>query len=183
MGFRRPKAMSRFEPKRKLTRLHALFTPPLSPSSNPFPAPVAACVLIARAGFEACKRRAARASRAKGLVLLADAIVVEQAAKALLADDAEALALHDAGAPIDMSQIGYGKGLLAARIAVSEAIWAQRQLEYGEDFIGANSRLNLAKRAYAIAHDMATQYKPYRPTSGPGLSAGPSGRGDSGRSV
>ena len=53
--------------------------------------------------------------------------------------------------PFDPKQIGYGKGVLAARKAAAHARWAQRQLEWGEDFDGANVRLALAKQALASA--------------------------------
>ena len=116
---------------------------------------LAACLLIVWVGFGVLRRRATRKTAGRELVLLADAIAVEHAARALLADGAEALAMRDAVAPFDMEQVGYGKGLLAARIAVGQAIWARRRLEYGEDFTGATICLNLAKRAFAVAEEKA----------------------------
>ena len=58
---------------------------------------------------------------------------MEHQAKALLADAGETLALHDAYVPLDIKQVALGKGLLAARLAASQAHWAQLTLEYGED--------------------------------------------------
>ena len=58
-----------------------------------------------------------------------------------------------------MKQICYGKGILTAKIAVSQAISAQRQLEYGEDFKGASIRLNLSKRAFHLAEGIAKNAK------------------------
>ena len=87
--------------------------------------------------------------------LLADARSVEHLARTLLADCGEDLALHDAVVPFQGSTLGYGKGILATRIAVGEARGAQRAMEYGEDIDVADRRLYLAKRAFVIAEEIA----------------------------
>ena len=121
---------------------------------------VATCVLIVWASFKVNKRRTSRNEAGRELALLADAHAVEHQAQTLLADAGDELALHDAhAAPFDMKQLGYGKGILAAKIAASQARLAIRQLEWGEDFYGARVRLNLAKKAFAIAEDMAERGK------------------------
>ena len=70
---------------------------------------------------------------------------------ALIAECGVDLLLHDALAPCDLDRIGYGKGILTARIAASEALGAQRAVEYGEDTHMATRRLRLANEAFAIA--------------------------------
>ena len=120
---------------------------------------VTTCAFIAWAGFRGYKRRTSQNAAGKELALLADACAVERQAKALLADAGEALALHDANAPFNMKQIGYGKGVLAAKVATGEARGAQRQLEWGEDFDGASIRLNLAKKAFVIAEEITVRAK------------------------
>ena len=91
--------------------------------------------------------------------LLADARSVEHLARTLLADCGEDLALHDAVVPFQGSTLGYGKGILAARIAVGEAGGAQRAMEYGEDIDVAGRRLYLAKRAFVMAEEIAGRAK------------------------
>ena len=112
----------------------------------------AGLALVAAAGFKARRRRTSERDSA----LLADALEVERQAKALLYDAGKELALHDANAPYDLKEIGYGKALLAARVAASQARWARRQLEYGEDFAGASVRLGLARGALTLAGEKAS---------------------------
>ena len=112
---------------------------------------VATCMFFVRAGLGMHKRRTGRHAVGKELAFLAHARAVEHQAKALLADNYEGLVLHDTNAAFDTRQIGYGKGVLAARIAASGARGAQRQLEWGEDFVGAHVRLNVATKAFATA--------------------------------
>ena len=58
-----------------------------------------------------------------------------------------------------MKQLGYGKGIPTAKIAVVEARGAQRAMEYGEDADVANRRLHLAKHAFVIAEEIAERAK------------------------
>ncbi|MCY4625160.1 MAG: hypothetical protein OXC99_09220 [Chloroflexi bacterium] len=89
-------------------------------------------VAFATAGFMLRKGRSARRNAAgKGFALLAEARAVEHFAGTLLDDCGEDLALHDAIAPSKMKRPGFGKGITTARIAVVEAIGAQRAMEYG----------------------------------------------------
>ena len=108
-------------------------------------------VLVAIAGFKARKMSAS----GEKLALLADALEVERQAKALLSDSRKELALHEMELPYDLKEADYGKGLLAARVAASQAHWAQRQLKYGDDIAGASVRLGLAKEALALASKKA----------------------------
>ena len=94
--------------------------------------------------------------------MLADAHAVQRLARTLLADCYEDLALHDARAPSNTKntkRLGFGKGILTARIAVAEAIGAQRAMEYGEDVGEANRRLHLAKYAFGIAEEISERGK------------------------
>ena len=113
-------------------------------------------VIFASVGFMAQKRRNAAG---KEFALLADARAVEHQARTLLAECGEDLALHDALAPSNMKQLGYGKGILTAKIAVVEALGAQRAMEYGENAGVANRRLHLAKHAFVIAEEIAARAK------------------------
>ena len=105
------------------------------------------------------KRLTSRNAAGKELALLVDARAVAFLARKLLADAGESLALYDAVTPWDGKQVGYGKGVLTARIAAGHAFWAQRQLELGEDFDEANIRLRLAKRAFGLAEEIAKDAK------------------------
>ena len=105
------------------------------------------------------KRSAGRNAEGKEFALLADARAVEYRARTLLADCGEGLALHDALTPSNMKRLGYGKGILTAKIAVVEAIGAERAMEYGEDADVANRRLHLAKHAFVIAEEIAARAK------------------------
>ncbi len=107
--------------------------------------------LVTITGFKA--RRMSVSERKSAL--LADALEVERQAIALLSDAGNELALCDMEIPYDLKDAGYGKGLLAARIAASQARWAQRQLKYRGDFAGASVRLGLAKEALALASEKA----------------------------
>ena len=107
--------------------------------------------LVAIAGFKARKMSAS----GEKLALLADALEVERQAKALLSDSRKELALHEMELPYDLKEADYGKGLLAARVAASQAHWVQRQLKYGDDIAGANARLGFAKEALALASKKA----------------------------
>ena len=108
-------------------------------------------VFTALDGLKVHGRRTGRNAAGKELVLLADAHVVERQARALLADAGEMLARYDAVISWDRKQIGYGKGVLASKIAASQARLAHWTLEYGEDFRRADGRLDLAKQALATA--------------------------------
>ena len=120
---------------------------------------VAGCVSFAWTGFRAHERRTSRNAAGKEFALLADARAVELLARKLLAESWEDLVLHDAVTPWDRKKIGYGKGILTVRLAASQAIGAQRQLELAQDFDGANIRLRLAKRAFGLAEDIARSAK------------------------
>ena len=94
-----------------------------------------------------------------GSSLLADARAVKHLARTLLADCGEDLALHDVLALSNTKHLGFGKGVLTARIAVAEARGAQWAMEYGEDADIANRRLRLAKYAFVMAEEMAARAK------------------------
>lgn len=117
-------------------------------------------VAFATVGFMLKNGRSARQNAAgKELALLADARAVEHLARMLLANCGEDLALHDAVAPSNMKQLGFGKGILTAKIAVVEAVGAQRAMEYGENANVANRRLQLAKYAFGVAEEIAERAK------------------------
>ena len=117
-------------------------------------------VTFASAGFMLWRGRSARRNAAgKEFALLADAHAVQRLARTLLADCYEDLALHDALAPSNTKRLGFGKGILTARIAVAEAIGAQRAMEYGEDVGEANRRLHLAKYPFGIAEEISERGK------------------------
>ena len=103
--------------------------------------------------------RAPANAAGKELALLADVRAVEYQTRTLLADCDDDFALRDALVPLNMKQLGYGKGILTARIAVTEARGAQRAMEYGEDADVANRRLHLAKHAFVISEEIAAQAK------------------------
>ena len=107
--------------------------------------------LVAIAGFKARKMSAS----GEKLALLADALEVERQAKALLSDSRKELALHEMELPYDLKEADYGKGLLAARVAASQARWTQGQLKYGDNIAGASARLGFAKEALALASKKA----------------------------
>ena len=123
--------------------------------------------LITWASFRVRQRRTSRNALGKELTLLADARAVERQAKVLLADAGETLALYDANTPFDMKQVAFGKGVMAARLAASEAHWAQLTLEYGEDFYRANGRLQHAKAAFVVAEEIAARGKIMAAVQGP----------------
>ena len=126
-------------------------------------------VIFASVGFMVQKRRSARRNAAgKELALLADARAVEYLARALLADCARELALHDALVPSDVKQLGYGKGILSAKIAVAAARGAQRAMEYGGDAGVAGRRLYLSKHAFSRSQEIAEQAKIMAAAQGPG---------------
>ena len=92
-----------------------------------------------------------RNAAGKELALLADARAVEHLARKLIADRREDLALSDALGPSNNRQLGYGKGILSAGIAIAQARSAQLAIEYGEDVNLAQRRLHAAKHALATA--------------------------------
>ena len=125
-------------------------------------------VIFTSVGFMALKGRGARRNAVgKEFALLADARAVEHQARTLLAECGEDLALHDALTSSNMKQLGYGKGILTAKIAVVEAIGAQRAMEYGEDADVANRRLHQAKHAFVIAEEIAARAKIMAAVQGP----------------
>ena len=96
-----------------------------------------------------------RNAAGKEFALLADARAVEHLARTLLANRREDLAFSDALGPSNNKQLGYGKGILIARIAVAEARGAQWAMEYGEDANLAQRRLHAAKHALVTAGEKA----------------------------
>ncbi len=106
---------------------------------------------LLRSAAAVVRLAASRRSPGRDLALLTDARAVEYLARSPLADVGLEMAIRDADAPFDPMQIGHGKGVLAARRAAAHASWAQRQLEWGEDFDGATSSMALAKEALANA--------------------------------
>ncbi len=117
---------------------------------------VTVSVILASARVMAQKRRSARRIAAgTELALLADARAVEHLARRLIADRREDLALFDALGPSNNRQLGYGKGILIAGIAIAQARGAQLAIEYGEYVNLAQRRLHAAKHALATAGEKA----------------------------
>ena len=116
---------------------------------------LAMSVIFASVGFMVQEGRSAAG---KEFALLADSRAVEHLARTLLARG-EDLALHDALAPSNMKQLGYGKGILTTKIAVVEARGAQWAMGYGEDADVANHRLHIAKHAFVVAEEIAERAK------------------------
>ena len=82
--------------------------------------------------------------------LLAQAIKLECEAEILMKEHLDVLDAHDESAPFNGIEVGFGKGALAAQIALGVGRAVQRLLEMGEEDV-ARSRLRRGKKAYEFA--------------------------------
>ena len=90
--------------------------------------------------------------------LLAQAIELECQAEILLNQKRDILDAHDESAPLDGTKIGFGRGVMATRLALGESRAAQRLLDMEgvEDIV--RLRLDRGKSAYAFALNIVEEY-------------------------
>ena len=98
-----------------------------------------------------------RYAEGKALALLVDAHAVEQMARALFDSCREDLALYDAHTPLNLNHIGHGKRGLMAKLAIYEAVFAQRAVELDLEVGIAKSRLHQAAQAFVLVYKKSLQ--------------------------
>ena len=89
--------------------------------------------------------------------MLVDAHTVEQMAQALFDSCCEDLALYDAHTPLNLDHIEFEKGTQIAKLAIYEAVFAQRAVELDPEVGIAKPRLRLAKQAFVPANKISLQ--------------------------
>lgn len=92
-----------------------------------------------------------RKSRGNEASLLAQAIELESQAEILLKEHRDILDARDECALFDRNKVGFGRGAMAARIALGEARAVQRLLDIGGLDDVARHQLSRGKKAYEVA--------------------------------
>ena len=78
-------------------------------------------------------------------------------AQALFDSCCEDLALYDAHTPLNLDHIEFEKGTQIAKLAIYEAVFAQRAVELDPEVGIAQSWLYHAKRAFVLAFKLSLQ--------------------------